>query len=297
MKVYVIYSFKDRDKVFNEFDKEDYSSLTYLEAGGHWPLWRKRASIKIRSSDCVICMITTNFIYSNNVLWELDYARKAGKRVYYYKVEDWVDLPQKMRKTMICLNKIDMLIIRLDEHYQNDLLRSLFNNDVPVLILNKKEREMLFEQYKIMVKSSNDLSNRRHSSNKLYIAMNGAIFSAAALISRHVKTLIEIEDGILMIFIFLSIAGISVNSVWSKQVVSYRQLSSGKFKIINMMEKYLKAAIFTTEWKALANGEDEKIYAAFTKNEERIPKNLKRLYFVCIIFVFMFLLWRYILND
>lgn len=297
MKIYVIYSFRDSAKAFDAFDEGDRAVLTYLKARDRWPFWKKRARIKIKKSDCVLCMITSNFIYSKNIQWELECAKKSGKRVYYYKVESAVGVPQKLKEKMICLNRIDNLSLRVNIHYQDDLLKSLFNNDIPALILKDKERDRLFEQYKIMIKSSNDLTNHRHSSNKLYVAMNGAILSAMALVSRYVNQLSEIEDGILMIFVILSIVGIGVNSVWAKQVISYRQLSSGKFRIINMMEKYLKVAIFTAEWRALANGEDEKVYAAFTKNEERIPINLKRLYYTLMILVFVFLLWRYSVNG
>ena len=289
LSIYLIYSFQDKEKLESIIDDNKHSELVYLKPRIYWGLWKIYAKNKIQSSDCVLCVMTQNFIYSRNIKWEIHCAKNAGKRIYFYRADKDVAIPYFLLKSMVEIKDIDNLESRLEEHYNNYLLSSLFNGDVPLLLVSKDDKDKLFEQYKIMVQSSNELSNRRSSVNKFYLAMNGAIFSAAALISRHIQELTNIKDGILLIYLFLAVIGVFVNYVWSKQVRSYKQLSSGKFKIINMMEKYLKAAIFTTEWMALADGKDEKIYSAFTDNEIRIPMILIVIYVVCgFIVVFNF---------
>lgn len=278
MNAYIIYSFRDEDRLLSALDRNEQKNLCYLKPGKYRLFWKKYADNMIKNSDCVICMVTHNFIYSYNIKWEIDIAKKYGKRIYYYKIDKEASISQEIMGNMIELKSLNRIGAQIENKHKEYLLKSLFNNDIPGFLVNNYEKDKIFEQYKIMVTSSNELSNRRHSSNKLYLAMNGAILSAAALASRQVKSLSEIDDGIMLFYVFLSIIGVFVNDVWSKQVRSYRQLSSGKFKIINMLEEYLNVAIFTTEWKALSNGKDEKIYASFTKNEVRIPKRLKWTY-------------------
>lgn len=281
----MIYSFQDKEKLESIIDDNKHSELVYLKPRIYWGLWKIYAKDKIQSADCILCVMTQNFIYSRNIKWEIQCAKNAGKRIYFYRADKDVAVPYFWLKSMVEIKDIDNLERRLEEHYNKCLLSSLFNGDIPFMLVTKDDKDKLFEQYKIMVQSSDELSNRRSSVNKFYLTMNGAIFSATALISRHIQKLTDINAGILLIYLFLSVIGILVNYVWSKQVRSYKQLSSGKFKIINMLEKYLKAAIFTTEWKALADGKDEKIYSAFTDNEIRIPKILIFTYSVCAIIV------------
>lgn len=281
MSIYLIYSFKDKATLESIFDKNKDSKLIYLKPRRYWMLWRIIAKSRIKSSDCVVCVMTQNFIYSRNIKWEIQCAENAGKRIYYYKVDKAIAVPQEILTSMIEINTINNLECVIKECYNKYLLSSLFNDDIPVLLVNKDEKDKLFEQYKIMVDSSNDLINRRYSLNKYYLTMNGALFSAAALMSRYIDKISNIKEGVLLIYFLLSVIGVFVNFVWFKQVRSYKQLNSGKFKVINMMELYLKAAIFTTEWKALADGKDKKIYESFTDNEIRIPKILVVIYIIC----------------
>ncbi len=58
----------------------------------------------------------------------------------------------------------------------------------------------------------------------------------------------------------LAFVGILLCLSWRSLILSYCQLNTGKFKVINELEKYLPVSIFTAEWIALGEGKDKKRY-------------------------------------
>lgn len=55
-------------------------------------------------------------------------------------------------------------------------------------------------------------------------------------------------------------------------LVSFGQLNTGKFAVINELEKYLAAAVYSAEWVALGEGKDPRKYRSFTKREVWVPR-------------------------
>ncbi|ETR66488.1 MAG: hypothetical protein OMM_12738 [Candidatus Magnetoglobus multicellularis str. Araruama] len=68
--------------------------------------------------------------------------------------------------------------------------------------------------------------------------------------------------------------GIVLNYVWYINIKSYRQLNSGKFEIIQQMEKQLPFQCYSDEWKLLGKGKDSEKYRQLTKIESDVPKIL-----------------------
>ena len=63
-------------------------------------------------------------------------------------------------------------------------------------------------------------------------------------------------------------------AAWRSLITSFGQLNRGKFKVINTIERYLKAAIYRAEWEALERGENPKVYRSFTSREIWVPNAL-----------------------
>jgi hypothetical protein len=100
--------------------------------------------------------------------------------------------------------------------------------------------------------------------------MNGALLTASGLIvqSSGSRTLGAIGVAV------LTVAGVLLCGAWRSLIVSFGQLNTGKFKVINEMEKELPAAIYAAEWEALGRGKDPKIYRSFTSREIWVPTAL-----------------------
>jgi hypothetical protein len=127
-----------------------------------------------------------------------------------------------------------------------------------------------FELYKLMVASSEALVSRRQGVNTFFLTMNGALLTASGLIvqSSGSRTLGAIGVAV------LTVAGVLLCGAWRSLIVSFGQLNTGKFKVINEMEKELPAAIYAAEWEALGRGKDPKIYRSFTSREIWVPTAL-----------------------
>ena len=64
---------------------------------------------------------------------------------------------------------------------------------------------------------------------------------------------------------------------------SYKDLNTGKFKIIHEIENKLPLALFDAEWTALGRGKNSKLYLPFTHIEIWIPRIFVILYVVLLI--------------
>lgn len=141
------------------------------------------------------------------------------------------------------------------------------------------ETQQALELYKIMVDSSEGLVSRRQGVNTFFLTMNGALLTAAGVIvqSSGGDRLGWAGVGV------LAIAGAILCGAWRSLITSFGQLNRGKFKVINTIERYLKAAIYAAEWEALGRGEDPKVYRSFTSREIWVPNALLVLYIIAVV--------------
>lgn len=133
--------------------------------------------------------------------------------------------------------------------------------------------------YKIMVQSSEGLVSRRQGVNTFFLTMNGALLTAAGIIVQSSSGDRLGGVGVAV----LAVAGVILCAAWRSLITSFGQLNRGKFRVINTIERYLKAAIYAAEWEALGRGEDPKIYRSFTSREIWVPHSLLALYILTAI--------------
>ena len=147
---------------------------------------------------------------------------------------------------------------------------------------NIRDQQLLFEQYKCMLDTSENLINRRHTMNSFFLAANGFIISALGILPTFTNNLS---------FIYLCCiggAGILLCISWRSLLISYGQLNKGKYSVILELEKKLPANIFFAEWKFLGEGNDKKRYRSFTNSEKKIPLIIGVLYLIFIVGVLVF---------
>jgi uncharacterized membrane protein len=130
-------------------------------------------------------------------------------------------------------------------------------------------KEHLLKQYEIFVESSEQISLKRMSTNKFYLAVNTGIFAIAGYLTILTNPLIAILLSILGIFLCLS---------WINSLSSYRRLNKAKFKIIHQLEEKLPANLFMKEDEYLNK------YYTLTNLERFIPS-------LFIIFYGVIILW------
>jgi hypothetical protein len=80
----------------------------------------------------------------------------------------------------------------------------------------------------------------------------------------------------------LILLGVALSVFWYVTIRSYRQLNSGKLKIIYEMEKMLPFECYKREWDILGEGADPWFYLPITHVETWIPALLLVLFLVVL---------------
>lgn len=122
-----------------------------------------------------------------------------------------------------------------------------------------------FEQYKLYVEMADRISARRMLANSFFVGAHTALITAFTVL---------LKEGILpkSFFGYLPfVAVIVLCFVWWQIVVSYKQLNSGKFKVIHEIEQHLSMALYAAEWEMLGRGEDASKYIPLSHVENWVP--------------------------
>jgi hypothetical protein len=123
-----------------------------------------------------------------------------------------------------------------------------------------------FDQYKIYVESAEKISDRRQNANNFFLTINTVLISIFGL-SFQIKTL----ENIGWVKILLALLGLIICIIFWFLLRAYKQLNSGKFKVIHEIEQALPLSIYDYEWKILGEGKNKKIYYPFSHIELFIP--------------------------
>jgi hypothetical protein len=146
--------------------------------------------------------------------------------------------------------------------------------------------EAYLEQYKIYLETLDRISERRQTANSFFLSLNTGICGLLGyLFSKD-------SDPELKCFCWiLPVAGIFLSVFWLRLVTSYRQLNTGKFVVLHLVEKHLPLAPYGAEWIALAKGKDRKVYLPLTHVEVWIPRLFILMYIIFIVIRLPLIRW------
>lgn len=122
----------------------------------------------------------------------------------------------------------------------------------------------LIEQYTTYVDTTLNVSNRRMRNNRFYVLL---LSGTLAVISVLADTQIIEEVGLLL----AGLLGLALCVLWYLSIVSYKQLNSGKYRVIEEMEEELPFSPFDREWEILDRGDNWRTYITHTRVERKIP--------------------------
>jgi hypothetical protein len=166
---------------------------------------------------------------------------------------------------------------------QIDLDEFLFK--VPAKEYGDHYQNHFLEQYKLYVQMADKISERRQSANSFFLTVNTALIAFLGLVAS--------PDGggdagvaaspPLPWVLVVSTAGVVLCYSWFRLVRSYKDLNSGKFKVVHAIENRLPSSPYDAEWEAVGRGEDPMLYLPFTHVEIWIPWVFAALYMVLAI--------------
>lgn len=134
----------------------------------------------------------------------------------------------------------------------------------PLTELSADEKKTVLEIYKMLIDMADKVSQRRQNANNFYLSVNTALTGASAYLATTAP------NSPINVFI-LSIAGFLVALLWKRNIDSYKDLNSGKFQVIDEIEKALPIAAFTAEWQFLERGRNRRLYRPFHTVEILVP--------------------------
>jgi len=142
-----------------------------------------------------------------------------------------------------------------------------------------KFNEHLLEQYKLYVEMADNVSARRSQTNTFYITVLSGLLAVLSLAIENIPS--EMQNTA---FLAVAVLGLVLCIIWYINIRSYRQLNSGKFKVIHEMEGQLPYPCYDREWDILGRGKDSKGYFQLTRVEQFVPGLLAIPYVLLLVF-------------
>jgi hypothetical protein len=208
--------------------------------------WKVHASEKIEACEAVLVFDPMSAKQSENVVWEISVANDLNKHVIEFTLgEQNLEAIAKLKS-----------IYDFSEDFEACFSRSSSN------------REETLELYRIMVASSQELLQRRQLTNGFFITVIGGIVAASGYL---VKEDVLAGNSILFLTFPAAVALLLCKS-WKNLIENFGKLNTGKFRVINRLEKELSTEIYSAEWLALGNGARPSKYQSFTSTEANVPK-------------------------
>ena len=141
-------------------------------------------------------------------------------------------------------------------------------------------QERLIEIYKLQAQLTNNISNRRTTTNRFYIVvMSGLILIFSTFLQNKEKLPTELLNivSIEQLIVILGVLGLSLSWIWCISVNSYLRVNSRKYEALKKLEDELEYQFFKDEWEFLADDEKKKTYW----QRSRIELTLPSLFFIC----------------
>jgi hypothetical protein len=207
-------------------------------------VWQKKVEQKMQESDFVLFLLGADTFESEQIIWEYAKAKDLNKQIIGYKLSNASE-----QSIIFCQG---FQVFDNPEHCVKFLTKT-FDDD----------RKLKFDQYKIMVGSTEKVTENRMKVNNLFFTITSSILSVGFVLGKTFGFTLKAMLGMLT----LTILSLIVSYFWEKLIQSYALLNRGKFKVIDKIEKQLRTNMFEDEWKILT---EEIKYEPNSKTETKI---------------------------
>lgn len=191
------------------------------------------------------------------------------------------------------LNELMEADIKKDLHQINEVIVQVEFDEFRIIKENihNENQELLLEQYKIFIQTSESLMQRRQAINSFYITVN----TLMATLFTTLVTLMDLKGIMIGIIGFIiSSLGVINSLAWKTVLNSYGKLNRSKIRVISAIEKKLPVSLYDLEWVSinydLKNGE----YKPFTKSEGYTATTFFVFYIIGLISSVSFLVYTFI---
>jgi hypothetical protein len=269
MKIFICYRSIDQtegNKLITHLLRESENSIAVLTETEHSENWKINVVKKINESDFVIFLIGSKTFKSEQIIWEYAKAKDLNKRIVGIKLNNASE-----ESILFCQG----FQVFKDAKESLKFLTKTFDYD----------RQLKLEQYKIMVSSTEKVSEQRLKVNNLFFTITSSILSVGFILGK--------TFGFTLISLFavssLTLLALLATYFWEKMINSYGQLNKGKFILIDKIEKSLRTNMFEEEWKILTQ---EIEYEPNTKTETTIVKRFRLFIIIILLIEIAYMLYK-----
>jgi hypothetical protein len=142
---------------------------------------------------------------------------------------------------------------------------------------NEKWHSHLLDQYKLYVEMADRISQRRTAANTYFLSVNSAILAFFGYLTTNASP---------EYLWLLALAGCMLTLFWYNIVLSYRNLNSAKWQVVQDIEKRLPISPYDAEWDALQRGKNPKLYRPISHIESWVPWVFLSLHFIVFLRTF-----------
>lgn len=258
MKIFLCNRSTDSDEAKSLVDQlveASGDSIAVLREEEHSEEWKERVEKQFKEVDFVIFMLGSNTFESDPMKWEYAKAKTLNKQIVGLKLSGVSEGSVLFCQGFSVFSKPDQCWKYLEKTYQED-------------------RQLLLEQYKIMVGSTEKVTDQRLRVNNLFFTVTSSILSVSLVVGKALEFSIVGAVGM------LALTGMAflITFLWEKLIRSYGKLNTGKFAVIDQIEKQLRTNMFEHEWKILKSDVG---YESNTETEATIVKRFR--WFVLLI--------------
>lgn len=235
--------------VVNELLSASKHTIAIIREKEHSDTWKDIVKGKLQRVDFSIFLLGDKTFDSEPMRWEFEQSKLLNKHIIGIKLSSVSnDSVEHLEGYPIFENS--------DDCFQ--YLKETFAED----------RQLLIEQYKIMVGSTEKVTEQRLKVNNLFFTVTSSILSISLLLGKALDFSTMASIGMLA----LAFLAFIVSFFWEKLINSYGKLNEGKFKVIDTIEKQLRTNMFSYEWGIL---KDEIKYESNTETEAKIIKHYR----------------------
>ena len=269
MKVFICHRSIDNaeaNKVIEKLFQHSENSIAVLRETNHDNNWKKNVEEKFKDVDFVLFLIGSDTFDSIQLKWEYAKAKELNKRIIGVKLSN--------------ATKESILYCQAFQVFDNA------KQSLPFLKKKFEEDQKLkLEQYKIMVGSTEKVTDQRLKVNNLFFTVTSSILSIGFILGKAFEFSVFGFTGMLI----MTIMAFLVTFFWSRLIKSYGKLNSGKFRVIDKVEKQLRSNMFDDEWQILK----EIGYEPNSKTEIKIIIRFRFFIFILIIFQIGYICFKY----
>ena len=133
--------------------------------------------------------------------------------------------------------------------------------------MNDLEDGELLAIYRLHAELADRVSQRREGANRLYVSLLLALVVFLAALLRFGFG--DLPSNAVLVVV--GATGVALSTSWFLTIRSYRQLNTGKLKVLHEIEERLAYPFYKREWELLGEGKDGSRYLRLTLAEAVLP--------------------------